>query len=665
VNKKRAAAAVDASAPVLGADDPEAARFASRVALHLREAALASGAAWDDARVRGAFEETVTNMPEGALRATLARNLAHFSEMIVEKTTRPVPADLPQLGELGGLDHEEFFALRERPRFDFDEMTLGELVHETRRCMLRATFDLPCWLADERDERDELEAVREQSLERCADVAAAMVGRFADEVAAAVGAGGTGKSGRGKGVEVPSAAVIEEVSETLARAQAYAALRRHSGGEDWSRERTHRAAARFPILRQALRRALSRDTKPARDKRATAGHDAAICCGHTRYFLVVALAKEVPDDVEVFASAVDGDAEGETDHAGGLHGKVKKKKSKRGVVGMFGVADLPLFEAALGLAGFDEDFEAKITKDGGGDFARLDAPAVDGAAGPALLPPFFPDAALAAADTAAFAPDATLTEIAASYEKALTGGSDWNFNDGESDGDQSPDPAATAEAEEMEYIAAYMALLKVLRGAAALCVAGGNRRRAENLARFAARAPCPALLLMHLPGRAAAADPRAASVELAAASAQLWAGALRAWAQVREMLSDVAPGRGDADDDAGGPLGSFFMDTTGDVDVDRAADLAKHLSLGTAGAGLGEDGELSKEEEEDLIDMLRRNKSWLGGAGDDDDHGDVLDNLSDEEGNLPEEASAAAAAVAAATAAAKTPKGKGKTPKKR
>lgn len=360
VNKKRAAAAIDASAPVLGADDPEAARFASRVALHLREAALASGAAWDDARVRGAFEETVTNMPEGALRATLARNLAHFSEMIVEKTTRPVPADLPQLGELGGLDHEEFFALRERPRFDFDEMTLGELVHETRRCMLRATFDLPCWLADERDERDELEAVREQSLERCADAAAAMVGRFADEVAAAVGAGGTGKSGRGKGVEVPSAAVIEEVSETLARAQAYAALRRHSGGEDWSRERTHRAAARFPILRQALRRALSRDTKPARDKRATAGHDAAICCGHTRYFLVVALAKEVPDDVEVFASAVDGDAEGETDHAGGLHGKVKKKKSKRGVVGMFGVADLPLFEAALGLAGFDEDFEAKV-----------------------------------------------------------------------------------------------------------------------------------------------------------------------------------------------------------------------------------------------------------------------------------------------------------------
>jgi hypothetical protein len=199
-----------------------------------------------------------------------------------------------------------------------------------------------------------------------------------------------------------------------------------------------------------------------------------------------------------------------------------------------------------------------------------------------------------------------------------------------------PDPAASAEAEELEYISAYMSLLKVLRGAAQLCIAGGNRRRAENLARFAARAPCPSLLLMHLPGRAAAADPRAASVELAAASPKLWRGVQSAWLQVKDMLSDAAPGGTGDDDGAGGPLGAFFMDTAGDVD--RAADLAAQLSLGTAGAGLGDGGELSKEEEEDLIDMLRRNKSWLGGMDDDDDDGDVLDNLSDEEENLPVEA---------------------------
>ena len=311
--------------------------------------------------------------------------------------------------------------------------------------------------------------------------------------------------------------------------------------------------------------------------------------------------------------------------------------------------------------------QQQITKECGVDFARLDAPAVHGAVGPALLPPFTPDAALAAADAVAFAPDATLTEIAASYEKALTGGnSEWNFNDDDSDDEGGgPDPAGSAEAEEMEYIAAYMSLLKVLRGAAALCVAGGNRRRAENVARFAARAPCPSLLLMHLPTRAAAADPKAASVELAAASSKLWSGALRAWAQVKDMLSDAAPGGGGGDDDdaAGGVLGGFFVDTTGDVD--HAEDLAGQLSLHAAGSGLGEGEELSKEEEEDLIDMLRRNKSFLGGMGDsdDDDDDDVLDNLSDEEENLPAEASAAAAAAAAAAVPAS--KRKGRTPKKR
>jgi hypothetical protein len=45
----------------------EAERFASRVALHLREAADSSG--WDEDRVKHAFAETVRNMPPGALQA--------------------------------------------------------------------------------------------------------------------------------------------------------------------------------------------------------------------------------------------------------------------------------------------------------------------------------------------------------------------------------------------------------------------------------------------------------------------------------------------------------------------------------------------------------------------------------------------------------------------
>ena len=41
-------------------------------------------------------------------------------------------------------------------------------------------------------------------------------------------------------------------------------------------------------------------------------------------------------------------------------GEGKRKKSRRNVVGRFGCNDQALFDAALGLSGFDEEFEAKV-----------------------------------------------------------------------------------------------------------------------------------------------------------------------------------------------------------------------------------------------------------------------------------------------------------------
>jgi hypothetical protein len=133
-SKKRAAASApeisDAFQQTKARDEAE--RFASRVALHLREAAESSGAPWIDDKVKAAFKETVMNMPAGALKEKLSNNLAHFSKIIAEKTSRPTPADLPQLGELGGPDHKEFHELKEQPRYDFSDMSLEELVTETR-----------------------------------------------------------------------------------------------------------------------------------------------------------------------------------------------------------------------------------------------------------------------------------------------------------------------------------------------------------------------------------------------------------------------------------------------------------------------------------------------------------------------------------------------------
>ena len=36
---------------------------------------------------------------------------------------------------------------------------------ESKRCLLRATYDVPCWLAEDKEEQGELETAREESLE--------------------------------------------------------------------------------------------------------------------------------------------------------------------------------------------------------------------------------------------------------------------------------------------------------------------------------------------------------------------------------------------------------------------------------------------------------------------------------------------------------------------
>ena len=279
-----------------------------------------------------------------------------------------------------------------------------------------------------------------------------------------------------------------------------------------------------------------------------------------------------------------------------------------------------------------------MTSDGISTFADPNAPAAEGAPGPEILPPDVPDAALAAADADAFAPDATLTQIAASYERALVGAVDaFGLSDDDDDEDADAAAAAAADGAELRYVGGYVDFLKVLRGASALRVAGGDRRGAEDLARFAARAACPSLLLIHLGSAAMSADPRAASVELAAAPPESWAAAIRAWGEAREMLSAAAPGGGEGDEDGGG----FFLDVApgGEGEVRRAVDLADVLAKEAEGQNLAGDG-LTAEEEEELVEMLRKNRSYLGGDGDSDD--DVLDHLSDEEEAIEEMRAAAA-----------------------
>ena len=259
--------------------------------------------------------------------------------------------------------------------------------------------------------------------------------------------------------------------------------------------------------------------------------------------------------------------------------------------------------------------------------------------GPALLPrrAAEDDAAARAAALAvasAFRPDASLRDVVRSYEKALAG-DPFAEDDPDDPDDAEADAKTSAEAtreaqrearEERAHLEAYFAFLKVIRACCRLCVAGGDRRAAEDHARFAGRvAAAPSSLLAHLPAAAVAtACARAASVELAACGSAAWREVVRA---KDAALAEIAGGDVfDADDDAAAD--AFFVDRGdedlggGDGGAARAAALAETLAEGGAGAALQGEA-LTVDEEDELAAMLRSHRAGLGEENGEDPTGDL------------------------------------------
>mmetsp|Transcript_4110 Transcript_4110/g.11094 ORF Transcript_4110/g.11094 Transcript_4110/m.11094 type:complete len:653 (-) Transcript_4110:52-2010(-) len=620
------------------APDDESNRFVKRIAQHLREASdvakkRGDDFGWDEARIGRAFDDAVTHMPPGAVRDHLRAHLDVLRTLAVEMFFRPEPTDFPGLGEPGGPDDRDFRERKKPYRDDFGNMSLAELVEETDRCLLKAKCEIPVQFVGDATECLNWEKGKEGRLERCVDAAWATCERWRDESKTPDDSGKT-----------PEA--IEELSELMERIATHCAARVRLGTEAEDpelrrcvTEKTHECAARVVLIRHKFRRATPKEKRPKENGfwTRTACHDAAQLCGDTRWRLVYQLAMEIPEDVGVEPADVETGASGEG----------KRKKSRRNVVGRFGCNDQALFDAALGLSGFDEEFEAKAAAEGISTFADVNAARVTGAIGPALLPPFTFDPALAAADVEAGKPEASLTDVCMAYEKALRG-DDWDFmEDSDDEGDVDKD-GFNEDEDEMRHLDHYIAFLRVVRGAAALKKAGGDLRGAEDLCRFAGRAPAPSLMLMNLPndGSVQVSEARATSVELAAADGALWAAAMEARAASARLLGDSITENPEELKMLSERKESFFVDLTpagAMSEASRAAELAEKLADREAEGGKANDGGLSKEEEEELVGLLKKNKRWLGGGGSDDEDGDddgdegILANLAAEDDQLPEE----------------------------
>ena len=368
--------------------------FAARVAVHLREFASkrrkrlggaareAAADGWTAATADAAVRAAAAMLPRDShVRARVEACLDALVAKVVGTLTRAKePGMETAVGETedsrayASLDASALEAASIAPddflQTNFEAMSLARCVRETHRRLLVASFDAPLALADDmrdtasreeaRRARDAVAGKREASAEAAVDAAEATARRFVEDVARAK-AQAPDKNKKARREARDAFLRTEEAKRAervVARAFALAALRRGELNSDGARA----AAARAVLARHALRAAAGgNQAAPDADPLVVAdtpGRDAALACGDDRVHLIRELARRVPDDVAADADA--GDAAGSEKEE--KEQKQKQRRKRRSVVGAFGVGDLPLFQAALGIGGFDERFEAQVRR---------------------------------------------------------------------------------------------------------------------------------------------------------------------------------------------------------------------------------------------------------------------------------------------------------------
>ena len=372
--------------------------FAARVAVHLREFAskrrktLGADAAdaadgWTAETADAAVRAAVAMLPRDShVRARIEACLEPFVAKVTsalisasgDEETFEADETSKAFLKLFSLDASAAEARGSARRvgsdddFDLEAMSLERCVRETHRRLLVASFDAPLALAEDVSEmaskeearraRDAIARARAASAVSAVDAAEATARRFAEDVARAKAAAVSSDKKHVKSARREARDAFLRTEEAkraervVARAFALAALRRGELGSDAARA----AAARAVLARHALRSAAGLSPVPTAAGTTrlvvadTPGRDAALACGDDRVHLIRELARRVPDDVPAGEDPAESALEDASETPS------KKKKRRRLVVGAFGVGDLPLFQAALGIGGFDERFEAQV-----------------------------------------------------------------------------------------------------------------------------------------------------------------------------------------------------------------------------------------------------------------------------------------------------------------
>jgi len=684
----------------------EAEKFVAKVAEFLREN-VQRNEDWNEDTVKMAFAESVAALPKKSkAKKKIQENLDLYSDLLVqrvfrEKECKPLEEMDPELHKLKTEIEDPdnaWYALKQEIPTDWSKLNFEELLVQADYAMKRASFDIPGWVWRECGAEPKsiatAEAKRVNSTKACIDCVERCVKYFLSMTFDNNNNGtNTTTASSGKSVQL-NKDDARGLSEILGKITEITSLRRASGSVLECPPDLQSYIARLVFFKYAFRKHMRRlissseasktDEKSAsgkksksnlkeqrRDRGITAMHDAAVLCRNYRgdiiHFLANSMGAHMSQNIE------------------NINDANKVFPSSKFLVDLLPNVleeDDEIFEAALGLGDFDEEWEKQASRVLGLKLISTKSVGLNANAGPDLVrrpmlqrwnferqafedvPSNFSEEveinmsslrisddkkdanAKDEEDSPANDPDMEIDESMYYKEEQLEVPREEqerydmqaNAQQGKNKidvGDENDTVSGT-----IGEVRAYFDYLRVLRRYISVLRARRTtigRNKADALMRCSGNTPAPTLLLAKLPeGMIRAIDPSSASMELAAISEEKFESIFIAWVSAKKFLTTahLNPEKAANDD-------LFFFDGN---NVEGAKELRQKMlesapssSKNAAGAknqsmGIPEaevDEETDEEIEKEVMDFLDEMKP--PDVDDDDDDGEEEEEEEEEE----------------------------------
>ena len=684
------------------ASKEEAEKFVSKVAEFLREG-VQQNEDWNENTVKMAFTESVAALPKKSkAKKKIQEKLDLYSELLVqrvfrEKDCKPLAEMDPELHKLKTEIEDPdnaWHALKQDIPKDWSKLNFEELLIQADYAMKRASFDIPGWVWRECGAEPKsiamAEAKRVNSTKTCIDCVERCVKYFLSM--SFDDSNNDNNSNKNTQLNKDDA---RGLSEILGKITEITSLRRATGCVLQCPPDLQRYIARLVFFKYAFRKHMRRlissveatqtneksvDGKKSksaikeqrRDREITAMHDAAVLCRNYRGDIIHFLADSMDS---MFSS------QGGLENNSDANAMFPTSKFLVDLLPNVLEEDDEIFEAALGLGDFDEEWEKQASRMLGLKLVSSKNVGLNAGVGPELVRrPMLQRWNL---DMQAFEDvpsnfseevEINMSSLHINEEKGDGSGEATDTDDGDSpanDPDMKIDDSKYYKEEQLEVpreeqegyknadsdegknkidvgdenetasgtigeVRAYFDYLRVLRRYIAVLRgkrATISRNKADALMRCSGNTPAPTLLLAKLPkGMIRAIDPSSASIELAAISDEKFESIFIAWVSAKKFLTTahLNPEKAANDD-------LFFFDGNnleGDKELRAMMEAAPPLSTNasvvekqtTGKTRTNAEEEMDQDVEKEVMTFLSEMKPPDADDDDDDDDDEIEEN---------------------------------------